>query len=288
MSRSKTILLYVGVVLAATAAFLYLRFPTDTVKDFISAQISQAAPDVKLDIETLSPNFPAGVTLENVDLAYQNQLLFTAEQAKISTRPTSLISAQKSISYDLATSGGQIKGRAVIRSDGNGPGVDVKANVKSIQLKNIPAIEAFSGYNVSGILDGSVNVNGSGRNGSAQTAFTISQCVIELAQPFFGIAKLNFQLIDAELAMNGQRVIVKKCDLNGEEVDGRITGSLTVRQPYGRTRLNLSGVLKPQPAFNAKLSKMIPVALLSGTNIQRKGIPFKITGTLDKPGYSLR
>lgn len=288
MSRPKTILLYVGVIFAATAVFLYLRFPTEMVKDFISAQISRSAPDVKLDIATLTPNFPAGVTLKDVDVTYQNQTAFIADQAKISARPTSLLSDQKTISYDLDTSGGQIKGHAVIRGDATGSGVDVKAKFESIQLKSIPAIKTFSGYDVAGILDGSVNVNGSERNGSAQTAFTIAQCIIELAQPLFGIDKLTFQLIDTELAMNGQRIRVKRCDLNGDEVDGRITGSLTVRNPYGKTRLNLLGVLKPQPAFNAKLSKMIPVALLSGTNIQRKGIPFKITGTLDKPGFSLR
>ncbi len=288
MSRPKIILLYVGVALFATVFFLYLRFPTDLVKDFIGAQVSRSAPGVDLEIETLTPNFPTGVTLEDIDISYQNQPMFRADQAVISGRPMSLISNQKAISYQLITSGGKITGRAVLRNDAARGSADVKARFEAIQLKEIPAIETFSGYNVAGILDGTLNINGSDRIGSAQTAFTISQCTIELAQPFFGVEKLTFQLIESELAMNGQRVIIKKCDLNGDEVDGRITGSMTVRQPYGQTRLNLSGVLKPQPAFSAKLSKMVPMALLSGTNIQRKGIPFKLTGTIDRPGFSLR
>lgn len=288
MSRTKLILLYIGVILFTTTLFLYLRFPTELVKDFIGAQVSKSAPGVDLDIETLTPNFPAGVTLKTVDISFENQPVFDAEEAIISGRPLSLLSDQKSIYYTLITSGGEIKGRAVFRNDVGGPEADVKAKFKSIQLKEIPAIKTFSGYNVAGLLDGTININGSNRNGAAQTAFTITQCTIELLQPFFGVEKLNFQLIETELAMNGQRVIVKKCDLNGDEVDGRITGSMTVRQPYGQTRLNLSGVLKPQPAFSDKLSKMVPMALLSGTNIQRKGIPFKINGTIDKPGFSLR
>ncbi len=289
MSRPKLILLYVGVALFATLFFLYLRFPTDLVKDFIGAQVSRSAPGVNLDIETLTPNLPTGVTLENVDISYQNQPMFQADRAVISGRPMSLISDKKAISYRLNTSGGEIAGRAILRNDAARGATDVKAKFDAIQLKEIPAIKTFSGgYKVAGILDGILNINGSDRIGSAQTAFTISQCTIELAQPFFGVEKLSFQLIETELAMNGQRVIVKKCDLNGDEVDGRITGSLTVRQPYGQTRLNLSGVLKPQPAFSAKLSKMVPMALLSGTNIQRKGIPFKLTGTIDRPGFSLR
>ncbi len=288
MSRPKTIALYVGVVLAATAVFLYVRFPSDTVKEFISAKVNQSTPGVEISMDRLSPRLPAGATLENVRFEYERQLLLTAEYTKISARPLTLISGKKAFSYLLSTSGGEVKGRAILINDAVGPGVDLKARFNAIQLQEIPAIEAFSGYRVEGILDGIINVNGSDRNGAAQTAFTVSECAINLAQPLLGLEKLNFQLIEVELAMNGQRVVVKKCNLNGEEVDGRITGSLTVRNPYGQTRLNLSGVLKPQPAFSAKLSKKIPTVLLSGTNIQRKGIPFKITGTIDRPGYSLR
>lgn len=288
MSRPKTILLYFGVVLIAAVAFLYLRFPSEAVKEFISAKVSQSAPGVEIEIESLSPRLPTGATMKNVGLRYDQQLLLTAEQAKISARPTSLISGKKAISYLVSTSGGQVKGRAIFMNDAAGPGVDLKARFNAIQLLEIPAIETLSGFKVEGILDGIVNVNGSERNGTAQTAFTVSQCAINMVQPLLGLEKLSFQLIEAELAMIGQRVTIKKCHLNGEEVDGRIEGSLTVRNPYGQTRLNLRGVLKPQPAFSAKLSKMIPAALLSGTNIQRKGIPFRINGTIDRPGYSLR
>jgi len=287
MNHPKSILLYAGVVLAALAVFLYLRFPSETIKELISTQVSQSASGVKMEIEELSPNLPSGVTMTNVDLTYQNQPLFTAEEAKIKARPSTLISDKKTVSYTLLTNGGRIKGHAQFRSK-NGQGIDVKARFNSIQLKNIPAIKAFSGYDVSGILDGSVDISGPDRNDSSQASFSVSECAIELIQPLFGLEKLNFQLIEVELDMLGPRVRIKKCDLNGEEVDGRISGSLMVRKPYGQTRLNLSGVLKPQPDFSAKLSKMIPVALLSGTNIQRKGIPFKITGTIDRPGYSLR
>ena len=288
MSRSKTILLYAGVALTALAVFLYLRFPADLLKELISTQVSQAAPGVSIDIENLSPKFPTGVVLTNIDLMYQNQNIFKAEEAKIAARLATLVSDQKSFGYNCLTSGGAIRGRAIFRVDDNGSGIDLSARFKSVQLKDIPAIKVFSGYDVAGILDGSVNINGFDQSSSSQAAFNISECTLGLIQPLFGLEKLNFQLIEIELDMRGQRVIIKKCDLNGDEVDGRITGSLTVRKPYGQTRLNLSGVLKPQPDFSAKLSKMIPVALLSGTNIQRKGIPFKISGTIDSPGYSLR
>lgn len=287
MSRPKTILLYAGVAFAALAVFLYLRFPSEMIRELISTQVSQSAPGVEMEIQTLSPNLPSGVTMTNVDLTYQNQLLFTAEEANIKARPSTLIRDQKTISYTLLINGGRIKGHAQFRTK-DVQGIDIRAIFNSIQLKNIPAIKAFSGYDVTGILDGSMNISGSDRNDASQTAFSVSECTIELIQPLFGLEKLNFQLIEVELDMRGPRVIIKKFDLNGEEVDGRISGSLMVRKPYGQTRLNLSGVLKPQPDFSAKLAKMIPVALLSGTNIQRKGIPFKITGTIDRPGYSLR
>lgn len=288
MSRSKTILLYVGVALTATVFFLYLRFPTDLIKDLIGAQVSRSMPGLNLDIEILTPSFPAGVNLENIDISYQNKPAFRAEEVKISGRTGSLIRPQKEINYKLETSGGRISGKASFNSNLRRGGANVDADFRNIQLNKIPAIKAFSGYNVSGILDGKVKVDGSVRSGTGQANFTISQCTIKLPQPFFGVEQLNFQLIDALLTMEGQRVIVKKCDLNGEEVDGRIRGSMIVKQPYGQTQLNLSGVLKPQPTFSAKLSKMVPMALFSGTNIQRKGIPFKLTGTIDRPGFSLR
>ena len=147
----------------------------------------------------------------------------------------------------------------------------------------------MTNYTISGVLNGTVAVNGGQHSEStARAILDVSQCTVNLLSPLFSLDKLVFSRIEAELTMNSGRVLINKCDLRGEELDGRISGTLHLQDPYEKSSLNLSGVLRPHAELIARIKQTIPVDLFSGKNIQRAGLPFTVHGTIENPGFSLR
>jgi type II secretion system protein N len=289
MSRSKKILLYLCFGIAAAVVFLYTLFPSETVKNLIVNGISAANPNLKISIEKVKPVLPPGIVLQDIDLEYGKMALIDAAYAKLVPLPWTLFQNRKTVSFKITTGQGKIAGQAFISSDAT-PSLDnLNAALSDIQLNQVAAFKAMTNYTISGVLNGTVAVNGGQHSEStARAILDVSQCTVNLLSPLFSLDKLVFSRIEAELTMNSGRVLINKCDLRGEELDGRISGTLHLQDPYEKSSLNLSGVLRPHAELIARIKQTIPVDLFSGKNIQRAGLPFTVHGTIENPGFSLR
>jgi type II secretion system protein N len=288
MSRSKKILLYVCFGIAAAVGFLYYLFPSETFKRLIATGISAANPNLTISIEKVRPVLPPGIVLKEVNLEYGKVALIDATDAKLIPLPWTLFKNRKTVSFKVATSQGKIEGQAFFLST-NTQSLDLNAALSGIQLDQVAALKDLADFGISGELNGTIAVNGEQNSEKkARAVLDISQCIVDLDNPLFGLHKLSFTRIEAELTAQASRILINKCDLKGEEVDGRVSGTLQLQEPYEKTLLNLSGVLKPHPELIAKIKQTIPVDLFAGKNIQRTGLPFKVTGTIENPGFSLR
>jgi type II secretion system protein N len=288
MSRSKRILLYICVGIAAAVGFLYYLFPSESMKDLIVAGISAANPNLKISIEKIKPVLPPGIALQHIDLDYGKVALIDAAYAKLVPLPWTLFKNRKTVSFKITTSQGRIDGQAFILS-ADAQSMNLNAALSGIQLDQVAGLKELPNYEISGVLNGTIAINGSqSSDRTARAILDISQCTVDLLRPIFSLDKFAFSRIEAELTLDARRILINKCDLKGEELDGRISGTIQLQEPYERTLLNLSGVLKPHPELIARIKQTIPVDLFSGKNIQRTGLPFTITGTIENPGFSLR
>ncbi len=83
-----------------------------------------------------------------------------------------------------------------------------------------------------------------------------------------------------------QNLQIKETIIKGNQAGGDISGTITLKNPSGKSILNLSGTIKPQPSLIAKLGGMASLFLKQKQG--NTGFPFKITGTLEKPNFSLK
>jgi hypothetical protein len=88
--------------------------------------------------------------------------------------------------------------------------------------------------------------------------------------------------------MTPKMLQIKNCEASGNQIDGRISGSIIFRQPIGSSRLTLSCTIKPQPTFIADHKSDVIGGLLASDAAQKRGIVFRISGTLDNPNYVIR
>jgi type II secretion system protein N len=288
MGSFQKILLYIAFTAVMAVVFLYLLFPADSLRAYIQAQIEKNAPDVSVEIGQVSATFPPGIKLANILCEYQELALVTANQATVRPALLKLLGSEKVVNFNLDTSEGRIDGRGVMQV-GKQSAVSVEAEIDRLALQEIAALRAIPEYIITGLLSGKVTYRATqGRSGNGEADLVATDARLELVNPMFGLESFNFTSVEAQLNLSPRRLQLRRCNLKGNEVDGEISGSVMLRTPMDQSRLNLSGVLRPHAEFMAKLQTTLPVALLGGKNIGQKGLPFRITGTIDKPGFSLR
>ena len=282
MNNTRKWLPYFLFILAVTAFFIYYLFPSDKVKNLITVNLNKTYPDINIAIDHVKPAFPSGLRLYNVNFYHTHNPLFTVEQIKIAPGLLSLFRSKIIFFFKGSAYTGILEGKGEFTK--NRPEVMIDGKLSGIRIKEISAIKDFTGRNISGVLDGKFtyrNEKESGNNLKAQLIISSGQ--LELVTPLLQLESLAFKKITAELAMKNMNLNIKKCIINGDQMGGSISGSVTLKNPPGQSYLKLSGTIKPHPLFLEKLGNDLPKNLLPKNIFGKNGVHIRIYGTLDTP-----
>ncbi|MEZ4550720.1 MAG: hypothetical protein R2874_09660 [Desulfobacterales bacterium] len=80
----------------------------------------------------------------------------------------------------------------------------------------------------------------------------------------------------------------KNINIDGRDILATATGSVILRQPVTASTINITGEIKPHPAFIKKLGNLFPTEMFSRNQTKTGGLPFRITGSLERPNFALR
>ncbi|MBW1940430.1 MAG: type II secretion system protein GspN [Deltaproteobacteria bacterium] len=288
MTNTKKTVVYAVYIISVAVFFVYYLFPADTLKQYITFNLSNADPDLNIVIDDIKFSFPSGLALHDVSIGYlRNSLLFT-EYIKITPGFFSFFRSKPVFFFKSKVCEGTLKGKIDITGKGSTRRIVIDADMADIRIKDIPVLRDLTGRNISGILDGKIRYDSHRGGGTAKTEFVLSACAIELLKPVFNRKAFAFKNIKADIEGNNKRVRIKKCDIKGDQMDGRVSGFITIKRPYEKSLLSLKGTIRPQPLFVAGLGKDFPMASLLKDKFSRNGIHFDINGTLDSPRFSLK
>ncbi|MBW2248159.1 MAG: type II secretion system protein GspN [Deltaproteobacteria bacterium] len=282
MSNTRKWLPYFLFIIGVTAFFIYYLFPSDKIKTYITVHFNKTYPGINIALDHVKPTFPPGLRLYNVNFYHTHDPLFRMEQIKISPGLLSLFGSKINFSFKGSAYTGILEGKGEFTK--STPEVMIDGTLSGIRIKEISAIKDFIGRNISGVLDGNFtyrNKKESGNNLKAQ--LIISNGQLELVTPLLQLESLAFKKITAELAMKNMNLNIKKCIINGDQMDGSISGSVTLKNPPGQSYLKLSGTIKPHPLFLEKLGNDLQANLLPKKIFGKNGVHIRIYGTLDTP-----
>jgi type II secretion system protein N len=273
-------------ILAVTAFFIYYLFPSDKIKSFITFNLNKTYPGINIAVDHVKPAFPPGLRLYNVNFFHTDNPLFTVEQIKIAPGLLSLFRSKIIFFFKGSAYTGILEGKGEFTK--NRPEVMIDGKLSGIQIKEISAIKDFTGRNISGVLDGKFtyrNEKEFGDNLKAELAISGGQ--LELVTPLLQMESITFKKITADLVMKNMNLQIKKCIINGDQMDGSISGSVTLKNTPGQSYLKLSGRIKPHPLLIEKLGNDLPANLMSKKIFGKNGVHIRIYGTLDNPRFFL-
>jgi type II secretion system protein N len=282
MNNTRKRLLYFLFIIGVTAFFIYYLFPSDKIKNYITVHVNKTYPDITIAVDQVTPAFPPGLRLYNVKFYHTHDPLFKMEQIKISPGLLSLFRSKINFSFKGNAYAGMFEGKGEFTK--NTPELMIDGTLSGIRLKELSVIKDVISRNMSGVLDGNFtcqNKKESGYNLKAQ--LIISDGQLELVTPLLQLESLVFKKITAELAMKNMNLNIKKCVINGDQMDGSISGSVTLKNSLGQSYLKLSGRIKPHPAFFEQLGNDLPENLLPKKILGKNGVHIRIYGTLDTP-----
>ena len=282
-------LAYTAYIVLVTVFFLYYLFPGDAVTSYINYEINKQSPEVQVSIKKLRPEFPPGIQLVGTDLMLRNQALVGADYLNIRPAYLSLFASEKSFVINGDMYDGKLSSAVRVSDMTKNPTFDIDAAFTGIRLDKVPSIQTLGTYRVSGVADGNIiyeNTDTKGGKGNAD--ITVTDSAVKFTPALFGIEQLTFNTVKAEFDIMNQRVTLKQLEVDSREVSGTASGTMIIRNPVTRSTINIRGELKPHPGFIKQLSNIIPMDMISRRQSKTGGIPFRITGSLERPNFNFR
>ena len=277
--------LYPGYIIAVTAFFLYMLFPTDAAMEYFTGYLGKHYPEYTVTVDTIKPVFPPGLRLNSVSIAVRGDTWVDLEQLHIRPRYMSVLSPRKTIRFKGTAYSGKLWGSIDFQKASSAYQVTAAAELKGIRLEENEYLQTLSGRKIGGGLDSTIDYRGDkGKEGSLKVNLHVKDGEVGLTNPLFSINNLTFKKVDAELVVDKRSLKLKRCDIAGDQIDGDATGVVLFRQPFERSRLEF----KSNVTLMAGLKNVLPKSLLPSKKGGEKGYPIKLYGTIEKPKISLR
>jgi type II secretion system protein N len=288
MRPSKKTLLYTAYVIGITIFFLWYLFPSDTLKAYLTYRLTPENSNFTIKIGRIKPVLPPGITLQDVVIDQQSKTLANLASLKIMPELRSLFSDKTAVDFKGRVYQGSLSGRVELGGDQQNNGIKIDADVAGIQLQQIPILKQLSDHEISGGLTGSFTYADTKPNRQLSGNLSVSNCRVILAMPVFSQKSFDFKDIAAELTLQNNRLIIKKLNAKGNQLDFDLAGNVDLNgTDPAANKLNLTGTVTPHHVFLAKIEKEIPVGLLRSKKAGGTAISFRVDGTMDEPGFSL-
>jgi type II secretion system protein N len=267
-------------IVVAAAVFLYIGFPSEALRGYVGQQLSTSLPGLSVAIGAVRPSLTAGLVLSDVRISHAQKPVAALGQVRIQPELLSLFRDRTGYAFSGSLGDGDISGRVEVDAAGPASKVGLNARITGILIQQVEALSGLYGSRLSGRLDGNLNAT---EAGALNGKLTITDGQIELATPVLAQSRFTFRTVEADLTLQNSSLQLRNGRLRGSDLDAELSGTIALDPFQGTGTLNLTGRVTPHHGFLARAEGSIPPGLLR----RRAAIPFRISGPLDAPGFSL-
>jgi type II secretion system protein N len=277
---------FTGYIIFVTLVFLYYLFPTEAMTAYVNYRLADFLPEFHLTVGQMRPSFPPGLKLNSAQLYRKNSELIKADQFTIRPQYLTLFSRTKSFVLNGSLNDGSISGTAEVARGKSLLNIDL--SVAQVEISSIPVVKEMMPHSLSGVINGNLVFNNQPPNGIGKADFILSNCMVDFKPAFFGMNQLKMDSITAKGELADRVLKIETVEVKGRELNGKATGTMTLRNPIMQSAINISGQVTPTPVLMKNLSDILPIDGFAQDKEASAGIPFKISGTIESPNFSLK
>lgn len=253
---------------AAFVLFLFLLFPFDRLKIRLQDEVRRRSA-VELSMARISPRFLNSFTLVDVVVAdRQGKVLFESPSVRTSVSLFGLLRNVLSFKVRAKAYGGdlQVKMRQGTKQQ------SLQLDADGLDIGAYPLLKDF-GLTLAGRLGGNFEMTGDTGKGRLWFKGLTSR---DLKVKGFPIPDLDFEQCWLEADVKGDRLTIRKLELDGKELKARCVGDVVLRE---RGSLNLTIKLKP----SERLAREQAVFSLLKNKDAEGYYEFSLGGTVAEP-----
>jgi type II secretion system protein N len=260
---------YAAYFVAVFLVFLLLLFPFDRIKTKIESEVRRRTP-VELSIARVSPRFFNRFVLSDVVVSDRSgRVLFESPSVGTVVSLFNLMRGRLSVDLKARAYSGELLVKALDASDRRSLALDANG----LDIGSYPLLRD-AGLKLSGKLGGTVELINDAGKGKLWIKGLTSR---ELKIKGFPIPDLDFDQCWIEADLKGDRLTIKKLELDGKELKVRCLGDLVLRE---RGTLNLTLKLKPSERLAQEQAALLSML----KNRDAEGFyQFSLGGTLSEP-----
>ena len=248
MNRAIAGYILAGIVMLVM--LLYLRFPGETVTDYVKAMAAVRYPRMLLSIDTVQPAIPPGVALENVTAGFRGHPEATLHADRLSVRPGWLSLLRGRLAFLLTVEGysdeawGRVDYADIFSLQGP---LSAEANFREIRIEKCAWLRDALSRQITGTLKGSASFSGAAEalnNGTGNLDFTLMNGTYPLLESFFGFDRLDFNKVDAKISFRNGALKITGLTLNGEKLRCSLKGNILLADDFRESQIDMNGSIE--------------------------------------------
>ncbi|MCP4114913.1 MAG: type II secretion system protein GspN [Desulfobacteraceae bacterium] len=270
--------------------FCVLLFPEKRASELAVEKLNSLFPAYRFSIDQVRPVFPLGVRAVNSKILMPGGTAFVFQSASLFPDPLSLFNTYKKADFKAFAYNGSLTGSvsgAIPFSMDRGK---LQLHVTGMEINGWRLNKDNANVRLSFILGGDFIYQApEGEVATGRGNISASGCKVLVKNTMFdslGLSAFDFERIDMDFRLRSDLLKFLSFSASGSQVDLTATGSVTLRRPLEKSRLNLKGRIKPHSDYFAQFPKLFSVVMMLGDS-KKGGIPFTVSGTFDKPLFSL-
>jgi len=289
MSKKKKWFGYIFYCLIVTVGFLYLRFPSDVIKDYLRSAANKPNIPVVISIERVKPWPALGLKVEDAEISLKNtpsHKLFKADSLTVRPEIWSFVKGSGRYCFTCRAYGGQVKGCVEFRQNSMTPPFHAEMELKDVQIAGYEYLEELAGRRIQGNLSGTIYYSGQTKNlisGDGGANLRLLDGAIELLLPILQLDSIAFNEIVIDMVLKKRMINIARCDLSGPQLKGRLSGDISLRNQVERSSLDLRGELEPFAAFFTSAEGTSSTMNILKRRLKGGALSFVIRGTLREP-----
>lgn len=289
ISKNKKWLGYLLFALILTVALLYYRFPSDALRDYLQAMADRANPPLALSVDRVEPSFPIGLKLVETQVALKNipdRVILRADSLLLKPRLWSLLRGKPEYCFHCLAYKGDLIGCVYFKKDRTRAFIDTEIDLRNIRVGDYAYLSHLIGRHVEGTLDGTVSYRGQYNllmDGSGEANLRLSHGRVELLQPFLTFESIEFNEMEIEIVLKKQQINLARLELKGQQLHGTLSGTITLKQEFAKSSLDLKGTIEPFAEFFKSTEGIRDTVALFTKRLKKGTFSFVIHGTLGEP-----
>lgn len=288
--KARAWILYGTYTVVCFAVAAVLMFPQKKAADVLSGWLTGIRTGTSVRIDTVRLNFPGTVVALLPEITVAPDIRIQFDYASLSPDFSSLLAMDPAFWYSAGVNGGFLHGRISRSDNGGSHPSSVTCKLDHVRIQDTEFTIGPARIKASFAADGSAefDLSGNGR-ASGQGTLMLTSVTARISDQLLssiGIETVDFDTITVACTLQQDTVIITDFKASGKQAVISGTGDIQITSPLDRSVCNLEGHIRPTPAYVKKLAMVSSVAVLFKDS-KNSGIPFTITGTIEKPVFGL-